>query len=105
MPIRTFSPITDRTETSMSSPPLMPWLDLRVRTSISVPFLFANTATGARPPKDADQASIVPPSVESDADRLFESDAHLPFRQRPENRKAIGLAGRSSRCGSAVALR
>src|SRR5207253_7056552 len=34
IPIRTFSPITDRTDTSMSSPIMMLWLDFRVRTSI-----------------------------------------------------------------------
>src|SRR5271167_1886952 len=33
MPIRTFSPITDNTEISMSSPIMMLWFDLRVRTS------------------------------------------------------------------------
>src|SRR4029450_298001 len=34
MPIRTFSPMTDSTETSMSSPIMMLWFDLRVRTNI-----------------------------------------------------------------------
>ena len=34
MPIRTFSPMIDRTETSMSSPIMIDWLDLRVSTSI-----------------------------------------------------------------------
>ncbi len=34
MPIRTFSPMIDRTLTSMSSPIMMLWLDFRVRTSM-----------------------------------------------------------------------
>ena len=33
MPIRTFSPMIASTEISMSSPIMMLWLDLRVRTS------------------------------------------------------------------------
>src|SRR5919205_3271479 len=37
IPMRTFSPVTDRTETSMSSPIMMLWLDLRVRTSMTMP--------------------------------------------------------------------
>ena len=34
MPIRTFSPMIARTDTSISSPIMMLWLDFRVRTSI-----------------------------------------------------------------------
>ena len=34
MPMRTFSPMIDSTDTSMSSPIMMLWLDLRVRTSM-----------------------------------------------------------------------
>ena len=33
MPIRTFSPMIERTETSMSSPIMMLWFDFLVRTS------------------------------------------------------------------------
>src|ERR1700730_5261226 len=40
MPMRTFSPMTDRTDTSTSSPIMMLWLDLRVKTSIRFTFLF-----------------------------------------------------------------
>src|SRR3982751_4102790 len=40
MPIRTFSPMIDRTEISISSPIMMLWLDLRVRTSIERPRLL-----------------------------------------------------------------
>ena len=34
MPMRTFSPMIESTDTSMSSPIMMLWLDLRVRTSM-----------------------------------------------------------------------
>src|SRR5919204_6410526 len=34
MPMRTFSPMIDSTETSMSSPIMMLWFDFRVRTSM-----------------------------------------------------------------------
>src|SRR5919201_2098887 len=37
MPIRTFSPMIDKTDTSMSSPIMIDWLDLRVSTSIAPP--------------------------------------------------------------------
>src|SRR5436309_7160114 len=33
MPMRTFSPMIDNTDTSMSSPIMMLWFDFRVRTS------------------------------------------------------------------------
>src|SRR6188472_1578624 len=36
IPIRTFSPMIDSTDTSMSSPIMMLWFDLRVRTSKGV---------------------------------------------------------------------
>src|SRR5215213_9140853 len=58
MPMRTFSPMIERTLTSMSSPIMMLWLDFRVRTSMErggvdlpacgalchVPFTKANRA-------------------------------------------------------------
>ena len=34
MPIRTFSPMIESTDTSMSSPIMMLWFDFRVRTSM-----------------------------------------------------------------------
>src|SRR6202035_4722620 len=49
MPMRTFSPMTDRTDTSTSSPIMMLWLDLRVKTSIRFTFLFGRQSA-ARPP-------------------------------------------------------
>jgi hypothetical protein len=35
IPMRTFSPMIDKTETSMSSPIMIDWLDFLVSTSIS----------------------------------------------------------------------
>src|SRR3982074_1661250 len=46
IPIRTFSPITDRTDTSMSSPIMMLWLDFLVRTSILRASLLLPSRTG-----------------------------------------------------------
>src|SRR4051794_11838383 len=45
MPIRTFSPMIARTETSISSPIMMLWLDFRVRTSMN-----ASALSLTRPP-------------------------------------------------------
>ena len=41
MPIRTFSPMIASTETSMSSPIMMLWLDLRVSTNMGSASLLA----------------------------------------------------------------
>ena len=50
MPIRTFSPTTESTEISMSSPIMMLWLDLRVKTSnFDAPFLFIDRTIGVSP--------------------------------------------------------
>ena len=46
--MRTFSPMTESTDTSTSSPIMMLWLDLRVRTSIRCTFLLA-ARPGATP--------------------------------------------------------
>ena len=49
MPMRTFSPITDSTETSTSSPIMMLWLGLRVKTSIRSTLPVADSRP-AQPP-------------------------------------------------------
>ena len=57
--MRTFSPTTESTDTSMSSPIMMLWLDLRVRTSIRVHLPLGLQAIGAIAPCLACKASIV----------------------------------------------
>src|ERR1700728_361628 len=50
MPIRTFSPTTESTETSISSPIMMLWLGLRVRTSIGCTLLVGHGHRARSPP-------------------------------------------------------
>jgi len=57
-------PITESTETSISSPIMMLWLDLRVRTSMWLHLPVCRALHGAS--ELADAASIVAASVESD---------------------------------------
>ena len=65
MPIRTFSPITESTDTSTSSPIMMLWLDLRVRTSIGCTLLVSHGHKGeiAPAPPYAKHSVPVPPNA------------------------------------------
>ena len=49
MPMRTFSPMIDSTETSMSSPIMIDWLDLRVSTSMPPPPWRVSDSFGPMP--------------------------------------------------------
>src|ERR1035441_1913514 len=79
MPIRTFSPVTESTDTSISSPIMMLWLDLRVRTSIWVHLPLCRLATPARAPTAGDPSIVTGPG-ERDPARSRPSRA--PRRRR-----------------------
>src|SRR4029077_10645011 len=60
-------PMTDRTDTSISSPIMMLWLDLRVRTNISVHLPLCRLGDQRSSP-NVSSASIVPPPGERGPD-------------------------------------
>src|SRR5271157_2719577 len=75
MPMRTFSPITDSTETSISSPIMMLWLDLRVRTSIGCTFLVADWRPARSPTAGRPSIELLP----GERDALFGVDSTSPL--------------------------
>src|SRR5271163_1205204 len=92
--MRTFSPMTDSTETSISSPIMMLWLDLRVKTSILGAPSSLPMAT-RRDPKPPEGASINPGPGESYAKLPNSIHPMLQRRPSPQPRGATSRAARA----------